>query len=142
MSAGLVPELLVLDVTASRRFYVELLGFDVAYERPEEGFVYLARGRAELMLERYDPDGWVTAPMEPPFGRGISFEIEAPDTEALHDRLQAAGVDLFRPLHDAWYRRGDVELGNRQFLVQDPDGYLLRFAADLGSRPVTPNPLA
>lgn len=136
VGAGLVPELLVSDPVVSRRFYVELLGFSVAYERPEDGFVYLVRHRAELMLERYDPAGWVTAPMEAPFGRGISFEIEAPDAEELSGRLVGAGLALFRPLHDAWYRRGDIEVGNRQFLVQDPDGYLLRFAADLGQRPI------
>ncbi len=27
------------------------------------------------------------------------------------------------------------EVGNRQFVVQDPDGYLLRFFSDLGERP-------
>ena len=41
---------------------------------------------------------------------------------------------LFRPLEAAWYRRGDHEVGNLQFLVQDPDGYLLRFFSDLGER--------
>jgi hypothetical protein len=32
------------------------------------------------------------------------------------------------------YRVGDKETGNKQFLVQDPDGYLLRFFEDLGLR--------
>jgi hypothetical protein len=36
-----------------------------------------------------------------------------------------------------WYRAGDVETGVHQFLVQDPDGYLVRFAADIGDRPVS-----
>ena len=135
LSAALVPELLVREVSASLQFYVDLLGFTVAYDRPEDGFAYLEREGAELMLERHDPSGWVTGAMEPPFGRGISFEIGVADIAALHHRVVEAGVALFRPLHDAWYRRGDVEVGNRQFLVQDPDGYLLRFAQDLGVRP-------
>jgi hypothetical protein len=29
-----------------------------------------------------------------------------------------------------------MEAGNRQFVVTDPDGYLLRFYEDMGSRPV------
>jgi hypothetical protein len=45
-------------------------------------------------------------------------------------------VPLFVPLEERWYRRDDVLLGNRQFLVQDPDGYLLRFFEDLGERPL------
>ena len=41
-------------------------------------------------------------------------------------RLAKAGIALFRPVEEAWYRNGDTYSGNRQFLVQDPDGYLLR----------------
>jgi hypothetical protein len=33
-----------------------------------------------------------------------------------------------------WYRTGAVETGVHQFLVQDPDGYLIRFSAHLGER--------
>jgi catechol 2,3-dioxygenase-like lactoylglutathione lyase family enzyme len=35
--AALVPELLVSDLVASRRFYCDVPGFAVRYERPEEG---------------------------------------------------------------------------------------------------------
>jgi hypothetical protein len=47
-------------------------------------------------------------------------------------RLDEAGIALFRPVEDAWYQIGDIYGGNRQFLVQDPDGYLLRIFEDLG----------
>jgi hypothetical protein len=33
-----------------------------------------------------------------------------------------------------WYRAGNHEVGVVQFLVQDPDGYLIRFQQSLGSR--------
>lgn len=33
-------------------------------------------------------------------------------------------------------RSDDVEIGVRQFLVQDPDGYLLRFSEWIGDRPL------
>jgi lactoylglutathione lyase len=46
-----------------------------------------------------------------------------------------AKAQILLPLEERWYRRGDVLLGQRQFVVQDPDGYLLRFCQDLGSRP-------
>ncbi len=36
-----------------------------------------------------------------------------------------------------WYRAGAVETGVSQFLVQDPDGYLIRFSALLGERSAT-----
>jgi hypothetical protein len=48
--------------------------------------------------------------------------------------LAGAGWPLFEAPSEAWYRTGDVEGGQREFLVQDPDGYLLRIAQDLGHR--------
>jgi len=39
---------------------------------------------------------------------------------------------LFIQPHKKWYRSDKKLLGNRQFLVQDPDGYLLRFFENLG----------
>ncbi|WP_244876994.1 VOC family protein [Acidocella facilis] len=41
---------------------------------------------------------------------------------------------------EAWYRAGEVEVGQRQFLVMDPDGYLLRLAEDIGERPAICRP--
>jgi hypothetical protein len=35
-----------------------------------------------------------------------------------------------------WYRKTDVEVGVKQFLVQDPDGYLIRFTEYLGERAI------
>jgi hypothetical protein len=49
--------------------------------------------------------------------------------------LSVMGWDLYEQPNDAWYRIGELEVGRREFLVQDPDGYLLRFAEDLGRRP-------
>jgi len=49
---GLVPELYVTDLTASRQFWCDLVGFAVKYERPEEGFTYLVLGPAHLMLDQ------------------------------------------------------------------------------------------
>lgn len=33
---SLIPELSVTDIEASRRFYVDILGFVICYERPED----------------------------------------------------------------------------------------------------------
>lgn len=37
-------------------------------------------------------------------------------------------------MEEKWYRADDAYLGNKQFIVQDPDGFLLRFFEDLGER--------
>ena len=130
-AARLVPELLVSDFATSREFYVKVIGFSVAYERPAERFAYLDLGGAELMIEQ-ETDFWLTAKREKPYGRGINLQIEVGDLDGILARLRAAGVPLFRPVEEAWYRAGATYAGNRQFLVQDPDGYLLRFFQDLG----------
>jgi catechol 2,3-dioxygenase-like lactoylglutathione lyase family enzyme len=138
MSARLVPELLVSDHAASRDFYVRIIGFKVCYERPAEKFCYLDLDGAELMIEQ-ETDFWTTAPRQRPYGRGINLQIEVQDIEAILARLRQAGIPLFRPVEEAWYRVGDSYSGNRQFLVQDPDGYLLRFFEDLGQRQSPPS---
>jgi hypothetical protein len=48
--------------------------------------------------------------------------------------LNALNWALYEQLSDRWYRVGDREKGLRQFLVQDPDGYLILFGQDLGAR--------
>jgi len=131
--AKLVPELMVSDHAASRDFYIRILGFSVRYERPAEKFCYLDLDGAELMIEQ-ETDFWATARREKPYGRGINLQIEVPALEPILGRLAAAGISLFRPVEEAWYRAGNTYSGNRQFLVQDPDGYLLRIFEDLGEQ--------
>ncbi|HEY1383610.1 MAG TPA: VOC family protein [Dongiaceae bacterium] len=130
--AKLVPELLVSNHAASRDFYARIIGFAVHYERPAEKFSYLDLGGAELMIEE-ETDFWATAPREQPYGRGINLQIEVDALDPILARLAAAGIPLFRPVEEAWYRSGEGYSGNRQLLVQDPDGYLLRFFEDLGT---------
>jgi hypothetical protein len=46
---------------------------------------------------------------------------------------------LYRECKDTWYRADNVEVGQREFIVQDPDGYLVRLIERLGERPVCSN---
>ncbi|NKB56287.1 MAG: VOC family protein [Alphaproteobacteria bacterium] len=136
---GLVPELYVSDIAVSRVFYVETLEFAVLFERPEDGFLYLERDCAELMLDSAEIGRtWIAAPLEKPYGRGISLQIWTEAVEALYARVRESGAGLFLEMEEKWYRRDTDYLGTRQFIVQDPDGYLLRFAEDLGERRTPP----
>ena len=133
----LVPELYCRDFGVSVAFYRDVLGFRALYERPEDRFAYLDREGAELMLEEITPDHdftWLTGRLETPFGRGINFQIEVSDLDVLLGTIQHNGAKLRREPWEKWYRAGDREVGQRQFLVQDPDGYLLRFCQDIGER--------
>lgn len=135
-SPRLVPELDVTDLRASLRFYVDVIGFAVRYERPEEAFAYLDLDGASVMLEEAGGPGrrFRTAPLERPFGRGVNLQIEVADVTAIHDRAQRASLTPLVALEERWYRVGDHEEGNRQFVVEDPDGYLLRLFEDVGIR--------
>lgn len=135
-SPRLVPELDVTDLRASLRFYVDVIGFAVRYERPEEAFAYLDLDGASVMLEEAGGPGrrFRTAPLERPFGRGVNLQIEVADVTAIHDRAQRASLTPLVALEERWYRVGDHDEGNRQFVLEDPDGYLLRLFEDVGIR--------
>jgi catechol 2,3-dioxygenase-like lactoylglutathione lyase family enzyme len=135
----MVPELICFDLEASRHFYVDVLGFTIKFARPESGFLYLERGPLHLMLEQQG-DNWQTGALEAPLGRGVNFQMEIPDAVALSERVVAQGIALFRPLKRSWYREGEIENGQDEFLVQDPNGYLLRFMTYLGTRPASDPP--
>jgi len=131
--AALVPELTCSDLPSSMHFYTNVVGFAVGYLRP--GFAYLDLGNAQLMLEQ-GPSDWTTGMLEPPFGRGINLQIEIDDVDGLANRLRASSVPIFIDVAENWYRANGLEHGQRELLVQDPDGYLLRFVTVLGERPV------
>lgn len=133
-----VPELDVSDIERSLAFYISVLGFSVLWSRPEERFAYLDFEGAQVMLQDAAGPGlrFRTAPLEQPYGRGINLQIEVSNVGALHDRVRGGGHDLIIPLEERWYRTGSILKGNRQFVVADPDGYLLRFTGDLGQRPI------
>lgn len=133
----LVPELMVTDLQKSLAFWVPCLGFKVAYQRPEDGFAYLDLEGAQVMLEQIDPSAgqWLAASLAKPFGRGINLQVDVPAVAPIIQRLGSAGFSLFRDCTDAWYRADSVETGQREFIVQDPDGYLIRLVERLGERP-------
>jgi catechol 2,3-dioxygenase-like lactoylglutathione lyase family enzyme len=131
---ALVPELDVSDLEASLRFWCKQLGFEVAYNRPAARFAYLVRGPIQIMLCERNGN-WEVSDLSRPFGRGVNFQMMVGALAPILDALEAANWPLFRAPKEAWYRTGDREGGQREFLVQDPDGYLLRFAQDIGTRP-------
>lgn len=135
---ALVPELLVNDTRVSIDFWCGLCGFEIAYQRPEEGFAYVSLGSAHLMLEQHGLGrNWITAPLERPFGRGINFQITVPSLAPILIALNDASYPLFMQPETTWYRTGELEeSGVSQFLVADPDGYLVRFQESKGHRPL------
>ena len=122
----LIPELSVSDINKTREFYVDVLGFKICYERPEDKFIFVEKDGNQIMLEQIN-DNWNVGKMEYPFGRGINFEMTISDVDAVYERIEKAGIKLFRKMEVKDYECGDETVHQKQFLIQDPDGYLLRF---------------
>ncbi|MCT4348005.1 VOC family protein [Vibrio sp. NC2] len=133
----MVPELSVSNFEHSLAFYVDVLGFSIRIRRENPDFVYLEQEHVQMMLEQISDEGWITGELEAPLGRGVNFQIELSDLEPLVKRLQTHKVSLFREMKETWYDIGEKLSGERELLLQDPDGYLLRFTQHLGEKPKT-----
>ena len=105
----LIPELSVTDIERTRKFYIDMLGFKIEYERPENLFMFVSKDNCQLMLEQVNGN-WNVGDLIYPFGRGINLEMTVSDVDALYQRRETDSVII-----------------QKQFLIQDPDGYLLRF---------------
>ena len=79
------------------------------------------------MLEQPTDRAFLLGDLQFPYGRGVNLQIEADDLTALYERVVEAGSRLTLRLEEKWYRVGNEEVGQQQFVVVDPDGYLLRF---------------
>ena len=90
---SLVPELSVSSFETSLNFYVQVLGFSVAYQREEEGFAFLTLGEAQIMIDEIGKGRtWETGEFEYPLGRGINFQIEVDDIQPILDRYLSGAI--------------------------------------------------
>src|SRR5437879_2419935 len=138
LTTPLTPELCCSNIKNSLLFYTSVLGFSIQYQREEDGFAMIERQGSRIMLDEIRNNSvsetdrtWILAPLEAPFGRGMNLEIKTSAVDDLYERIQKAGAKVYLPIEEKWYRANDHEIGNRQFIVLDPDGYMLRFAQPL-----------
>lgn len=133
---GLVAEMMVNSFPVSLAWWTGLMGMEVTFTRPAQKLAFLQHpDGAQVMI--YERDGnWEVAPMEPPFGRGTVTQIFVQDVDAIHTRFAASGHAFYVPLREKWRDWGDRLGGQREFLVQDPDGYLIMVASHIGTRPL------
>jgi catechol 2,3-dioxygenase-like lactoylglutathione lyase family enzyme len=127
----LVPvtvELFVPDVEASVSFYAEKLGFELM--RLERGmidgqeratFAVVGLERAAFLIAHRTLEG---APAARPAGGAVHIRIIVDDVDALHRRAKENGVAIIYDIADRAY-------GLRDFIVEDPDGFRVRFASPL-----------
>lgn len=122
---SLIPELSVTNIEKSKEFYLKL-GFKIKYERPENKFCFLELEGNQLMIEEIN-NNWNTGELKYPFGRGINISMTISNIEKMYKSLLDKDIKIFKELEIHTYRVDNIEYNDKEFLIQDPDGYLLRF---------------
>ena len=122
----MIPELSVFDIEQTKRFYNDL-GFKIEYERPEEKFVFMSFQDSQFMFEQIHDNGWNIDELIYPLGRGINFSIAVDDIEELYKLVKTLNLEIYRELNRSIYQVNGTEETQTEFLIQDPNGYLLRF---------------
>lgn len=122
---SLIPELSVSNIEKSKAFYCKI-GFKVIYEREENKFVFLELEKNQLMIEEIN-NNWNTGDLEYPFGRGINISMSISDIDNYYLKLKEKNICFFKELMRNKYKVNDKIYEDKEFLIQDLDGYLLRF---------------
>lgn len=122
---SLIPELSVSNIDISKNFYLNI-GFEIKYERKEDKFCFLQLEGNQIMIEENN-DNWNTGKLEHPYGRGINLSMAVSNIEKMYEILKEKNIKFFLDLEIHEYRIDDKISYDKEFLIQDPDGYLLRF---------------
>ena len=115
-------------------FWRDVLAFSVAYQRPAERFVYLERADGSQIMLCEQNGRFETGAMERPLGRGAMFQLYVDDLGAVLERLAAHALTIYLGPREIWRAVGALEFGQREVFVQDPDGYLVMVAQNIGTR--------
>ena len=120
----LTPNLVVSDVARAVAFYRDRLGFAVETTVPDaEPYVFaiVRSGSVQIFLNAPEPAiEEYPAMKDRPLGGTFTMFIEVTGIESMYDELKAQ-IPIVAPLETKWY-------GVAEFVVTDPDGYLITFA--------------
>ena len=109
MIENVIPILCVVDITVSRRYYVDILGFTVDWE--VGGIISVSRDGKPIMISEGDqgqPGTWLWVGVE--------------DAEALFGEFNAKGARVRSPPQNFDWAY--------EFQIEDPDGHVLRFGSE------------
>jgi len=116
-----VPFLRVADMEASRRFYVDGLGFEMRNKWIVDGklrWCWLSHGGGALMLQEFPRTGHDSWVPESKVGVGVAICFLCRDALAIYRDAKVRGLEPSRPL-----------VGNNMWVTTffDPDGYRIEF---------------
>jgi catechol 2,3-dioxygenase-like lactoylglutathione lyase family enzyme len=114
---SIFPTICAADVAASRRFYVEHLGFEVVFDSGWYVQLEAPSGhRPQIgLVERDHPSVPAAFRLAP---AGVLISVEVDDVDAVHAGSVAAGLEIALDLRSEAF-------GQRHFMTVDPDGILV-----------------
>ncbi len=117
---GIAPFFLVHAASAAVAFYRDKLGFEVAFQEPDQDpfLAMLCRDGAMLMVKAVGVDPMPNATRHE-WARWDAY-VNVPNPDPLAAEFASRGVVFSMPL-------GDTEDGLRGFELRDNDGYVLFF---------------
>ena len=117
MTTPIGPDFIALqvrDLAASRKFYVEIFGFEASVHCPPGAVIFKTE---PIPLALREP--LRALPEAGPLGVGMALWIACADADALHDLIVKRGGTILGPLADGPF--------GRFFVAGDPDGYAITF---------------
>jgi len=126
-SGPVAPEFFVSNVGAAIDFYTNRLAFKVLRLEPEGEpgphtiFAIVALGDAHVLLAHESL--YAGGPLSER-GAGVDIRIMVPDVDVVYARCRENSVKIVHDIADRYY-------GLRDFIIADPNGFRLRFAAPL-----------
>jgi lactoylglutathione lyase len=119
----LTPNLVVSNVERSVAFYRDMLGFTLTATVPDASpfvFAIVQSGGVELFLNAPEPAiAEYPAFKDRPIGGTLTLYVEVHGIRSLYETLRSS-VPMVTGLEKKFY-------GVTEFVIQDPDGYLLTF---------------
>ncbi len=70
------------------------------------------------------------------FWKWYQLSIRSRNLDEIYNSFKNSNYKITFDIEENWYRQDNKLLGNKEFLIQDPDGYLLRFSEDLGEKEI------
>lgn len=117
MTTPIGPDFIALqvrDLAKSRKFYVEIFGFEASPHCPPGAVIFKT---SPIPLALREP--LRALPEVGPLGVGMVLWIACANADALHDLIVERGGAILSPLADGPF--------GRFFVAGDPDGYAITF---------------
>lgn len=120
------PVIMTADVAGTAAFYREHFGFVALFSA--DWYVHLQLdGDPSVNLAVLDGSHETIPALARGRASGLLLNFEVEDVDAVHERLQAAGLPILRSLRDE-------DFGQRHFITADPNGVLIDVI-----KPIPPN---